>query len=66
MKLRNARAAAQGFLDRWGAGTRDAVRDVADGVLRPVIHTTMPLAPADAAHSLMETSAHIGKILLTV
>jgi NADPH:quinone reductase-like Zn-dependent oxidoreductase len=31
-----------------------------------VIHTTMPLAEAAAAHELMESSAHVGKLLLTV
>lgn len=39
---------------------------VADGVVRPVIHETLPLAEAAAAHSLMESSGHIGKILLRV
>jgi NADPH2:quinone reductase len=32
----------------------------------PVIHATFPLAEAAAAHALMESSAHIGKIMLTV
>ncbi|NBC34879.1 MAG: zinc-binding dehydrogenase [Alphaproteobacteria bacterium] len=39
---------------------------LADGTLRPVIHATFPLAEAAAAHALMESSAHIGKIVLTV
>jgi NADPH2:quinone reductase len=30
-----------------------------------VIFRTFPLAQASAAHALMETSAHIGKIVLT-
>ena len=34
--------------------------------LRPVIHATFPLAEASEARSLMETSNHIGKIVLTV
>ncbi len=38
----------------------------ADGTVRPVIHTTMPLAEVAAAHALMESSDHIGKIVLTV
>ncbi len=32
----------------------------------PVIHATFPLAAAAAAHRLMESSAHVGKIVLTV
>jgi NADPH:quinone reductase-like Zn-dependent oxidoreductase len=30
-----------------------------------VIHATFPLEQAAAAHALMETSSHIGKIVLT-
>jgi putative PIG3 family NAD(P)H quinone oxidoreductase len=37
---------------------------LAAGRVRPVIHATFPLAEAAAAHRLMETSAHIGKIML--
>ena len=33
---------------------------------RPVIYKTFPLAEAAAAHELMESSAHIGKIVLEV
>lgn len=36
------------------------------GRARPVIHATFPLAQASEAHRLMETSTHIGKIVLTV
>jgi putative PIG3 family NAD(P)H quinone oxidoreductase len=39
---------------------------LASGRVRPVIHQTFPLAEAAAAHALMETSNHIGKIVLTV
>jgi NADPH2:quinone reductase len=35
------------------------------GKVGPVIHSTFPLADAAKAHALMETSAHIGKIMLT-
>ena len=35
------------------------------GKVKPVIFRTFPLAQASAAHALMETSAHIGKIVLT-
>lgn len=36
----------------------------ASGDLAPVIHATFPLDAAPAAHELMETSTHIGKIIL--
>jgi putative PIG3 family NAD(P)H quinone oxidoreductase len=36
------------------------------GRVRPVIHATFPLSEASEAHRLMETSNHIGKIVLTV
>ena len=39
---------------------------LAAGRVRPVIHATFPLAEASEAHRLMETSNHIGKIVLTV
>jgi len=35
----------------------------ADGIM-PVIHATLPLADAQKAHELMESSQHIGKIML--
>ncbi len=38
---------------------------IANGEIKPVIHATFPLAEAAAAHRLMESSAHIGKIVLT-
>ena len=34
--------------------------------VRPIIHATFPLAQAADAHRLMESSNHIGKIMLTV
>ncbi len=34
------------------------------GTVRPVIHAVFPLEEARAAHALMESSAHLGKILL--
>ncbi|MBX9964608.1 MAG: NAD(P)H-quinone oxidoreductase [Burkholderiales bacterium] len=34
------------------------------GKIRPVIHSTFPLAEAAQAHALMESSAHVGKIML--
>jgi len=37
---------------------------VDQGKVRPIIHATFPLEEARQAHELMESSAHIGKILL--
>jgi putative PIG3 family NAD(P)H quinone oxidoreductase len=53
------------------AAVADAVREnvwplLAAGKVRPVIHATFPLAEASEAHRLMETSNHIGKIVLTI
>jgi NADPH:quinone reductase len=53
------------------AAVADAVRKnvwplLAAGRVRPVIHATFPLAEAAEAHRLMETSNHIGKIVLTL
>ena len=39
---------------------------IESGHVRPVIHTTFPLALAAEAHRLMETGSHIGKIVLKV
>ena len=36
------------------------------GVLKSVVHRVFPLAEAAEAHRLMESSAHIGKIMLEV
>ena len=38
---------------------------IAAGKVKPVIYKTFPSGDAAAAHALMETSAHIGKIVLT-
>jgi NADPH:quinone reductase len=53
------------------AAVADAVRKnvwplLAAGKVRPVIHATFPLAEACEAHRLMETSNHVGKIVLTI
>jgi NADPH2:quinone reductase len=37
---------------------------VEKGDVRPILHQTFPLREAAAAHRLMESSAHIGKIVL--
>ena len=36
------------------------------GRIKPVIYRTFPLADAAAAHTLMESSTHVGKIMLQV
>jgi NADPH2:quinone reductase len=36
------------------------------GRIKPVIHATFPLTAAAQAHALMETSTHVGKIVLEV
>lgn len=53
------------------AEVADAVRKnvwplLTAGRVRPVIHTTFPLLEASEAHRLMETSNHVGKIVLTI
>lgn len=54
---------------------KEAIRDallehiwpeIASGSLRPHLHATFPLAEAGEAHRLMESSRHIGKIVLQV
>ena len=51
---------------RIAAALRDRVWPLlADGTVKVVVHRTFPLAEAAEAHRLMESSAHIGKIVLT-
>ena len=52
-------------------GIRDALREhvwpaMASGRIRSHVYATYPLAEASAAHRLMESSRHIGKIVLRV
>ena len=52
---------------RMAQGLREVVWPlISQGKIAPVIHATFPLAEAAAAHALMESNAHIGKIVLTV
>ncbi|CPN99260.1 zinc-binding dehydrogenase [Bordetella pertussis] len=37
-----------------------------NGTLKPVVHATLPLEQAAAAHAMMEAGENIGKIILTV
>ena len=39
---------------------------LAAGTVRPVVHARFPLADAAGAHRLMESSEHVGKIMLAV
>lgn len=39
---------------------------VESGVVKPVVHATFPLRDAAGAHRLMESGAHIGKLVLVV
>jgi NADPH:quinone reductase-like Zn-dependent oxidoreductase len=39
---------------------------IADGLVKPVVHARVPLAQAAEAHRLVESSEHIGKVLLVV
>ena len=39
---------------------------IEEGRIKPIVHSTFPLAQAAEAHRLMESSEHIGKIVLTV
>jgi NADPH2:quinone reductase len=36
------------------------------GRIKPVVRTTLGLAEAAKAHALMESSGHVGKIVLTI
>ncbi len=38
---------------------------LASGTVKPVIHSTFAAADAARAHALMESNAHVGKIVLT-
>lgn len=45
---------------------REVVPLIAQGRCRPVIDSTVPLAEVRAAHARMASSAHVGKIVLTM
>jgi NADPH2:quinone reductase len=49
------------------AGLRTQVWPLLEsGRVKPIVHRVFPFADAAAAHRLMESSAHIGKIVLDV
>jgi NADPH2:quinone reductase len=57
--LPNKRAIVARFRERW-------LPLLAAGTLRPIIHTTFPLAEVRQAHALMEANQNVGKIVLTI
>lgn len=62
--LRNRPIADKGAIAR--AVEDNVLPMLTAGKVKPVIFKTFPLAEAAAAHALMETSSHIGKIVLTL
>jgi NADPH2:quinone reductase len=54
------------YKTRLAQGLRETVWPLIEaGKVRPVIHATFPAEQAAAAHALMESSTHVGKIVLT-
>ncbi|MGI9085751.1 MAG: NAD(P)H-quinone oxidoreductase [Aeromicrobium sp.] len=39
---------------------------IAAGQVRPIVHSTFPLAEVGRAHQVLEESSHVGKVLLTL
>ena len=62
--LRSRSVADKGAIAR--AVEDKALPWLTSGKIKPVIFKTFPLNEAASAHALMETSAHIGKIVLTL
>jgi NADPH2:quinone reductase len=55
------------FKAKIAAALREHVWPLLDaGAIKPVIYKTFPLADAAQAHALMESSSHVGKIVLEV
>ncbi len=56
-----------GFKASIAAGLKQQVWPLLEsGKIKPVIHTVLPLSEAGEGHRLMESSRHIGKIMLRV
>jgi NADPH2:quinone reductase len=54
------------FKGKIAAALRETVWPLIEsGTIRPVVHATFPAAEASQAHALMESSQHVGKIVLT-
>jgi len=62
--LRSRSVADKGAIAR--AVEENALPLIAAGKVKPVIFKTFPLREAASAHALMESSKHIGKIVLTI
>ena len=62
--LRSRSVADKGAITR--AVEDNALPLLASGKIKPLIFKTFPLKEAAAAHALMESSAHIGKIVLSL
>ena len=55
------------FKGRVAASLRERIWPLLEsGKIKPVIYKTFPLGDAAGAHALMESSEHIGKIVLTI
>ncbi len=52
-------AIVRSFLDRFGD-------DLRAGAIRPVVDRVLPLARAQEAHDLLESSEHFGKVVLAI
>ena len=61
--LRSRSVADKGAIAR--AVEENVLPLIAAGKVKPIIYKTFPLSKAAAAHALMESSTHIGKIVLT-
>jgi len=61
------RSRPDGYKAQVAAELREKVWPLfTEGTLKPVVNTTLPLAEAAAAHALMESAGHTGKIVLSV
>jgi putative PIG3 family NAD(P)H quinone oxidoreductase len=69
LTLRGSSLRGRSEIDKAGivAGVeKDIWPRVAAGLIRPVIHSVLPLADAAEAHRMLEGSQHFGKIVLAV
>jgi NADPH2:quinone reductase len=62
--LRSRSTEAKGAIAR--AISQKVLPLIEAGTVKPVIDSTFPLREASKAHARMESSAHIGKIVLTI